>query len=235
MVLPGCLRTLGIAVLFSAVMLAATTEETRQAAETVTRNLDVQQKLPNDSDSMEPSAEDRSPDWFSGSEEGPDAGIPSEIWGVVQWVMIAIVAVTTAVWLGIWFSESWQRRQPSGIPRTSAPSGGDDAAPLDPAQALALADEWAAAGRYGPAMHQVWLAAVAVLAPRLAHAAPDSLTSWELMNVANLQPGERQALRNVVMRVDRAWFGKQPAGLADYQAVRGSYTIFASAAGGVTA
>jgi hypothetical protein len=78
-------------------------------------------------------------------------------------------------------------------------------------------------------MHQVWLAAVATLAPRLDERAPDSLTSWELLRAVNLQAGERQALRNVVTRVDRAWFGKQPAGLADYQAVRGSYQTFAAA------
>ncbi len=160
---------------------------------------------------------------------GEGVNVAAAVWDGVRWAVIAIAAVAVAAWLGVWFSESWQRRQPFA-PSNAAlgPGERDPAVPLDPARALALADELAAAGRYGPAMHQVWLAAVATLAPRLSHKAPDSLTSWELLNAASLHANERHALRGMVARVDRAWFGGQPAGLDDYKAVRGSYQAFAA-------
>lgn len=234
------LKTLWLAALLAIASFAAPpdavdAEQVRKAAANATRELGVQQKLPNDSDVEEAGSKGGPQGWFSSGPEGPDVGIPAEIWGVVRWVMIAIVVVAVASWLATWASETWQGRQGIGFPGTSLQAGGrNGTAPLDPAHTLALADQWAADGRFGEAMHQVLLAAVVILAPRLAHTAPDSLTSWELLNAADLRAGERQALRGIVMRVDRAWFGKQPAGLEDYQAVRGNYQAFA-AAGSATA
>jgi hypothetical protein len=185
--------------------------------------------LPHDSESTAAGDGEFSPDWSPGRPEGPDVSIPANAWGILQWAVYALVLVAAIGWLGTWASESWQRRHESAIPN-SASLAASPPAPLDPAHALALADEFAAAGRYGPAMHQVLLAAVAILAPRLAHRAPDSLTSRELLNAAALQPAQHDALRDVVSRVDRAWFGQQPAALADYQAVRISYRSFAAPA-----
>jgi uncharacterized protein DUF4129 len=197
----------------------------RQKAEEVSRNLDVQPKLPTASDAG--SEEDRRDPlrWFPDAMDGPSASAPAGFWRILQWALLAIAVIIVVAWLGIWASETYTPRAPSSASRATP----DDPAPLDPEKALALADEWAAAGRYAPAMHQVWLAAVAVLAPRLDKRAPDSLTNWELLRAANLQAAERQALRHVVTRVDRAWFGQQPAALEDYQAVRGSYQTFVAA------
>jgi hypothetical protein len=97
------------------------------------------------------------------------------------------------------------------------------APPAEPDRLLAMAEEHAAAGRYSEAMHQVLLAAMATL-----HA-PDSLTIWESLRAASLGPPARQALRTLIVRVERAWFGKQPAGTEDYQAARGSFRDFTSA------
>jgi hypothetical protein len=210
---------------------AADAADIRQKAEAVARELDVQQKLPADSGSG--GADDErssSPEWFPDGIQGPDVSAPAAIWNIVQWAILALAVITVVAWLGIWAAETYQQRTPSGLPKPRAGPGDAASAPLDPVQALALADEWAASGRYAPAMHQVWLAAVALLAPRLGERAPDSLTSWELLRAANLQAAESQALRSVVARVDRAWFGRQPAGQADYQAVRGSYQTFVAAA-----
>jgi hypothetical protein len=208
----------------------------RKAAASVAQDLDVQQTLPKDSGAAEPD-DDPSHIPLSGSDGGGEGvNVSAAVWNVVRWAAIAIAAVAAAAGRGVWFSESWQRRQPFAASNAAlGPGERDSSAALDPAQALALADELAAAGRYGPAMHQVWLAAVASLAPRLSHKAPDSLTSWELLNAAKLHAGERQALRGVVTRVDRAWFGGQPVNLDDYKAVRGSYQAFASATGAAVA
>lgn len=215
---------------------AADAVQMRKAAAGIARDLGVQQKLPNDAEGAEPGSTGASQTWFPGAPEGPEVNVPAEIWGIVRWAIIGIVVVAAAAWLGTWFMETWRRPQVAAIPGAGPRAGEHErAAPFDPAEALTLADQWAAAGRYGDAMHQVLLAAMAVLGPRLAHAAPDSLTSWELLRAANLHAGERQALRNVVMRVDRAWFGERPAALEDYQAVRGSYQAFASAAESATA
>jgi hypothetical protein len=229
MALAGCLRIVAVAFLAASALLAEGGPDIKRSAESVVRELDVQQKLPHDSGSTAADDGERPPDWSPGMPEGPDVAIPADAWGILKWAVYAIVIVAAIGWLGTWASESWQRRHESGIP-TSASLADSAAAPLDPVRALALADEWAAAGRYGAAMHQVLLAAVATLAPRLAHRAPDSLTSWELLNAAALQADQRAALRDVVSRVDRAWFGKQPAALADYQAVRISYRSFTAAA-----
>jgi hypothetical protein len=218
-------------VLAAAPSRAADAAQVRKAAADAARDLDVQQKLPNDSDKSEPGEKHGSLRWWPGGMDGPEVTAPAALWDIVQWAIIAIAVVAVLAWLGTWFSESYQRRKQSAVPYSAAKAGDPAASPLDPAQALALADEWAAQGCYGPAMHQVWLAAVGMLGPRIGRTAPDSLTSWELLRAANLQTVERQALRSVVLRVDRAWFGKQPAGLEDYQAVRGSYQAFLSAAG----
>jgi Domain of unknown function (DUF4129) len=207
---------------------AADPAQVRQAAATVARDLDVQQKLPTDSSSSEEAEAGRSRKGSPDGMDGADIGPPSEVWTVVQYAILAIAVVAAASWLGVWFSESYLQRRRSGAIALSAPDE-ISAAPLDPAQALALADQMAAAGRYGPAMHQVWLAAVATITPTLGTPAADSLTSWELLRAVQLHAPQRQALREVVTRVDRAWFGRQPANLADYQAVRGSYQTFIAA------
>jgi hypothetical protein len=37
-------------------------------------------------------------------------------------------------------------------------------------------------------------------------------------------------LRNLITRVDQAWFGKRPAAIEDYRAARGSFQAFSTAA-----
>ncbi len=229
MALPGCLRIVAVALLAASAMRAESGPDIKKTAESVVRELDVQQKLPHDSESTAAGDGEFSPDWSPTLPDGPGVSIPADAWGILQWAVYALVLVAAIGWLGTWASESWQRRHESAIPN-SASLAASPPAPLDPAHALALADEYAAAGRYGPAMHQVLLAAVATIAPRLAHRAPDSLTSWELLNAAALQPAQRAALHEVVTRVDRAWFGQKSAVLADYQAVRIGYRSFAAAA-----
>src|SRR5579862_3238280 len=107
----GCVRILWLALLGAAALPAADAEQIRKAAASVARDLDVQQKLPNDSDSTEAASDGRSEVWFPGSEGGQGASVPAAVWSIVQWAMIAIVVVAVAAWLGIWFTESRQRRQ----------------------------------------------------------------------------------------------------------------------------
>src|SRR5271165_3289537 len=125
---------------------AADASDVRQKAEAVARDLDVQQRLPNDSGTSSDDERSGSLRWSPQGMDGPDVFAPAAFWEILQWALLAVAAITVAAWLGIWISESYQRRMQSAVPRARVRPGDEQATPLDPAQALALADEWAAAG-----------------------------------------------------------------------------------------
>ena len=110
------------------------------------------------------------------------------------------------------------------------PAADVDLPPDDPRALLARAEELAAAGRYAEAMHCVLLAAMAMIGGGQPRKSADSLTSWELLRAAALTPPQLQALRDLVFRVERAWFGHRPAGLDDYRQVRGMFEAFSATA-----
>jgi hypothetical protein len=56
----------------------------------------------------------------------------------------------------------------------------------------------------------------------------ESRTSWELLRHATLPAPQLQALRDLVIRVERAWFGQRPAGPDEYRHVRGIFDAFHS-------
>jgi hypothetical protein len=157
--------------------------------------------------------------------------MPAAVITLFQWVLIAVAAVTILALLAIVLRERLEpdarRAVPGGLPEDDAPIS-----PADPRVLLARADELAAAGRYAEAMHCVLLAAMATIGIGQTHKSADSLTSWELLRASALAPPQLQALRDVVMRVERAWFGRQPAAAEDYRFVRGRFDEFASAEGG---
>jgi hypothetical protein len=219
------------ALVVAAALHAADPAGIRQAAADVTQSLGVQQQLPGDSARTAPAPPSSGRDTAvpGGGVElpGDSAPAPGAVWSLLQWTLIGLAIVAVVALAVSWILEARSARgaplAPPGVPR---PAGSPAPPAAEPDRLLALADEYAAAGRYTEAMHQVLLAAMAMLHAR------DSLTSWELLRAASLAPAARQALQTLIARVERAWFGRQPAGTADYQAARGSFRDFASASAG---
>jgi hypothetical protein len=146
----------------------------------------------------------------------------------MQWALIAILVVAILTFVTVWLREPIEARFRPAI-LSAGPNLDTPLPAADPHELLARADRLAAAGRYAEAMHCVLLAATAMLGRGQSQKSSDSLTSWELLRAATLAPTQLHALRDVVLRVERTWFGKRPAALDDYQQVRGSFHVFASA------
>jgi hypothetical protein len=102
-----------------------------------------------------------------------------------------------------------------------------ETAPGDQAVIIEAADELAARGRFVEAMHMLLLHGLAHLRQRLDRQFSDSLTSREILHSTDLPEAARASLRDVVSRVELTYFGRQPAGLADYTACRESFNALA--------
>jgi hypothetical protein len=201
----------------------------RNAAESVTKSLGVQSRLPTDSGTVEPSLNTRLNRRGFSLGDAFSIATPGAVLNLSAWVLIAALVIAVLAFLAIWFREPADSR---GQPLLSPGSVVLEPLlpPQNPQELLAQADRLAAAGQFSNAMHHVLLAAMAVLSRGKSRKAVDSLTSWELLRSAALAPPQVNALRDLVVCVERAWFGKAPAGREDYQQVRGSFEAFASGA-----
>jgi len=186
-----------------------------------------QSRLPNSSGTEAPEIRNRD-DGFGVGGDGISIPAPAAVFTLLQWVLIAVAAVAILALLAIVLREQLDRQLPRGV---SGAGLEPDAAmePTDPRALLARADELAAAGRYAEAMHCVLLAAMASIGGQPQKSA-DSLTSWELLRASALAAPQLQLLRDLVMRVERAWFGRLPVEVNDYRYVRGRFDEFASIA-----
>jgi hypothetical protein len=99
----------------------------------------------------------------------------------------------------------------------------------DPTAILAAADELAGQGRFVEAMHVLLLRGLADIRMRLDEPFADSLTSREILRNMRLPEKVREALRDVVGRVEWTYFGENPAGREDYLACRGSFDVLEQA------
>lgn len=201
----------------------ADTSAYRQAAHDAATNLDVQQSLPEDStltsDPKSHGSEIPDPD----AESVGSAPSLSAVWDQFKWVALAFVVAGLLAFLVSQIAES--RRPQPPIP-ASAVSPPAPTPPVTAEQLLAEADAFAAQNRYRDAMHCVLLAAMSQLARRFRDGAPDSATSREMLRAAHLEPPERAALRDLVFRTDRAWFGEYPSDANDYAAARCCFETF---------
>jgi hypothetical protein len=154
------------------------------------------------------------------------------VWNQLKWVALALIVASI---LGFFASRIVEMRRfarpvPGSLPAVNlAP----DKAPPTAEQLLADADACAAQGRYRHAMHCVLLAAMTHVARRFRDGAPDSATSREMLSTAQLKPFESAALRDLLTRTDRAWFGEYPSDANDYAGARHCFQSFLS--GGETA
>jgi hypothetical protein len=203
----------------------AGTSAYRKAAHDAAANLDVQQSLPDDS------TQTNAPQSHGPEMPGPDTesagSLPSlsAIWDQFKWVALALVIAGLLAFLASQIAESRHLAPPIPTSTVNPPA---PAAPVTAGQLLAEADAFAAQGRYRDAMHCVLLAAMAHVARRFRDGAPDSATSREILRAAQLEPSERAALRDLVIRTDRAWFGEYSSDANDYAATRHCFQAFLS-------
>jgi hypothetical protein len=112
------------------------------------------------------------------------------------------------------------------------PGGPADAAGIAaqaPADILLAADELARDGRFVEAMHALLLKGLADIRQRLGEPFADSMTSREILRRARLSAAGRNALQEIVHRVEWTYFGEHPAGQADYDACRRRFDELAAA------
>jgi hypothetical protein len=140
------------------------------------------------------------------------------------WIVIAI-AIGVLLYAFRDLVPAW-RAGASGAGAEQEGTAGESA-PGDQAVIIEAADELAAAGRFVEAMHMLLLHGLAHLRQRLDRQFSDSLTSREILHSTDLPEAARASLRDVVSRVELTYFGRQPAGLADYTACRESFNALA--------
>ena len=212
---------------------APSSEEIRQSLDEVTKSLDVQRQLPNEKEihERESQYERRRDQWSSGDDSSYSITIPAPaaIWGLLQWVLIGLVVIALVGIIAESVAQEWHERRSNSVRAPGVAAGESSPVAGSAEMALAKAEALAAAQQYGEAMHYVLSAALILLARDMGEEAPDSFTSRELLNVGKITPAARQPLRSLVVSVERAWFGKNPANPEDYQNARASFRAFASA------
>jgi hypothetical protein len=205
--------------------------EVSEQAGILTKQLGVQTQLPQAPSAEPPPAVHRSSGFSTGG-EGVSIPPPAAVFSLLQWVAVAIAVIAVLALAAIVVRERMERKPKRSVSGAKPEPVAQDAPPKDPPTLLSRADELAAEGRYLEAMHYVLLVAMAIVGGSQERRLADSLTSWELLRAPSLAPPQQEALRDVVLRVERAWFGKGPADPGDYRYVRGRFDEFAAMAKG---
>jgi hypothetical protein len=190
------------AILLASPLAAQTPQQVQTAADEAIRRLDLQTEFPRGSEPF---------NWH--------ISLPPE----TIWVVIA-VALGVLLYAFRDLIPAWR----AGAGAWAEHEGAAGAAtPGDQAVVIEAADELAAHGRFVEAMHMLLLNGLAHIRLRLDRQFADSLTSREILHSTDLPEATRSSLRDVVGRVELTYFGKQPAGLADYTACRESFNALA--------
>jgi hypothetical protein len=178
-------------------LAAQTAQQAETAAENAIRRLDLQTAFPREAQPL---------NWHF---DVPDGAL----WIVVA-IALGILLYTLRDMLpGARAGGPWAEQEaPAGVTKAGTP-----------AIILEAADELAAHGRFVEAMQMLLLHGLAHLRARLDQQFSDSLTSREILHSTNLPEAARVSLRDVVARVELTYFGRRPAGLADYTACRESF------------
>ena len=207
----SCLPALLLASI--APVLAESADKIGAARASAIRKLDLQLDFP------KPAAPP-SIDWGNWNVEIPPA---------VIWALLAIGAAL-ALW---WLSRSilaWPLPR-RAKPATAASESTPDETAAEPGLA-ASAEALARAGRYAEAMHELLLRGLAELRLALAEPFADSFTSREILRRTRLAPQGRQALAEIVARVELSHFGRRQVGEDDYRACRRSFDTLGAALAG---
>ena len=136
----------------------------------------------------------------------PSIPIPAEfLWALVALGVLFVLYHLRDIIPG------WRR---SAVEEWAASGDGAGLTGQSPADILLTADELAREGRYVEAMHVLLLKGLADIRQRLNEQFADSLTSREIMRRARLSEAGADALRDIVLGVERSYFGEHPAGPA---------------------
>jgi Domain of unknown function (DUF4129) len=194
----------------------------RTVAVNVARSLRVQDSLP--SDEIRSADEPRAAS-STGSNEVhlpvPSGADPGSLFTVFAW--------TAGILVAGFFLMSLVEMFAGGRLATAAGTAdaGDSATTTCASRdVLVTADQLAAAGCYTEAIHQLLTEVVAVLRRRLGSEIAESLTSREILRRLTLQPQEQNALRDMIVRVERTWFAQRDAQAEDYRVVRENSALF---------
>jgi hypothetical protein len=182
--------------LFAVPVLAATPDEIRRALDGIVRQFDLQTALP------------------ANTEPAPwNFHLPAYLLLFVVAALLALLVYQFRDMIPAWRrrrGETWS--EPAIDPATGLP--------IEDKPFLARADELAAQGRLVEAMHAVLLQSIAEIRASLDPSLADSLTSREILRGTKLSDAGKAALHEIVVRVERFYFGAYPAAYEDYQACR---------------
>ncbi len=205
---------------------ATTAPDPRAVAASVAHELGVQDRLPSEDSSRR----------VSDGSSGPAASAPAPSIrpGNASVVLVWAAAIFAAIFLGVTLFDGLSDRRRRTRTAFMAEEGATSTHRARARASLSTADELAAAGRYTEAIHQLLADAVALLRRRIGAELSDALTSREIVRTVRLPEAERNALRDIVTRVEQTWFAQRLAAVDDYAAVRASFGIFtvAGSAGG---
>lgn len=182
----------------SGIARAQSASEIEQARAAIARQSDLQLQLP------------------GGEPEPTSSSIELPEW--ILWVVIIGGLLFVLYYLrDIIPMPGWRRSIAEG---TGEAEEGAPLAAQSPSNILLAADELAREGRYVDAMHVLLLKGLADIRQRLGEEFADSLTSREIMRRARLSAAGASALREIVLGVERSYFGEHPVGPRDYEACR---------------
>jgi hypothetical protein len=154
----------------------------------------------------------------------PSFSIPAEfLWALVALGVLFVLYHLRDIIPG------WRR---SAVEEWAASGDGAGLTGQSPADTLLTADELARGGRYVEAMHVLLLKGLADIRQRLNEQFADSLTSREIMRRARLSDAGAGALRDIVLGVERTYFGEHPAGPPEYAACRRRFDELSAALAG---
>lgn len=178
-----------------------TSNESRDAAASAVKSLDLQTDLPRDLVVPER--------WHF--------QLPAEVFWLV--LVLGLAALLYAFWddLPIW-RLGWRRDWSAGA------EDGEMLAEHTPEAVAAAADDLARQGRFADAMHALLLQSLADVRQRLDEQFADSLTSREILRSTKLPSEGREPLREIIARVERTYFGEYGAGPQDYSICRDRFT-----------
>jgi hypothetical protein len=183
----------------SGIARAQSASEIEQARAAIARQSDLQLQLP-------------------GGEPEPTSSSSIELPEWILWVVIIGGLLFVLYYLrDIIPMPGWRRSIAEG---TGEAEEGAPLAAQSPSDILLAADELAREGRYVDAMHVLLLKGLADIRQRLGEEFADSLTSREIMRRAPLSAAGASALREIVLGVERSYFGEHPVGPRDYEVCR---------------
>ncbi len=197
-------------------------EQIRNTAKEVVKNLEVQSTLPTDSGDSDAATVRQRPSSLGIGGGGVYLPGGDAIFGLLQWVLIMVLVIGLLALGAILIREPMEARfKPTISP--PLPLEGAPPPPPNPRELLERADRLAGEGRYAEAMHCILLAAMILIG---GDGDANSRTSWELLRASQLPASQLARLRDLVIRVERAWFGQRPADEDDYHHVRGIFDAF---------